>query len=50
MRHYDEKKGPGKLSLRNIIEGGRDAHIEMLAKAARDFWQPMFVSFYNEME
>jgi hypothetical protein len=46
---YLENKGPDKFSLRNILKGDWDAYIDRWAEAARDFSQPIFVSFCNEM-
>jgi beta-mannanase len=46
---YDEDSGPDKFSLSAIIEGKWDAYIDQWAESARQFGQPMFVSFCNEM-
>ena len=46
---YLENKGPDKFSLRNILKGDWDAYIDHWAEAAREFSQPIFVSFCNEM-
>lgn len=43
------EKGPDKFSLYNIIAGQWDDYIDRWADAARDFKQPLFVSFANEM-
>ena len=46
---FDEKRGPDKYALTEILAGKWDAYIDMWADAARDFGQPMMVSFANEM-
>jgi hypothetical protein len=48
-RPYKEGLGPDKYALTNIIAGDHDAYIDMWADAAREFGQPMIVSFANEM-
>src|SRR5207247_9633154 len=46
---YEENHGPDKFSLTNILAGQWDDYIDKWGEAARDFGQPMFVSFANEM-
>ncbi len=48
-RPYVEGRGPDKYSLTSIIAGDHDAYIDRWADSARDFGQPMIVSFANEM-
>lgn len=46
----DEKEiGPDKFSLTNILAGKWDRYIDKWGDAARNFGQPMMVSFANEM-
>ncbi len=42
-------KKPDTYSLSSIIEGKHDAYIDQWATAAKEFGQPMIVSFANEM-
>jgi len=46
---YNEDAGPDQFSLTNILAGKWDRYIDMWADAARDFQQPLMVSFANEM-
>ena len=46
---YEESHGPDKFSLTNILAGQWDEYIDRWAEGARDFGQPVFVSFANEM-
>ena len=46
---YEEGRGPDKFSITSIIEGKHDAYIDQWGDKARDFGQPMIVSFANEM-
>ena len=46
---YEEGRGPDKYSITSIIAGEHDAYIDMWADKAREFGQPMIVSFANEM-
>jgi len=48
-RPYEEDHGPDKYSLTSIIEGKWDAYIDKWGDAAKEFGQPFFVSFGNEM-
>ncbi len=48
-RPYEEGRGPDKYSITSIIAGAHDAYIDMWADKAREFGQPMIVSFANEM-
>ena len=46
---YEEKRGPDRFSLREILAGRWDDYIDRWADGAREFGQPFFVSFCNEM-
>ena len=46
---YEEGRGPDRFSITSIIEGKHDAYIDQWGDKARDFGQPMIVSFANEM-
>ena len=46
---YMQNRGPDKFSLKEILAGRWDAYIDMWADAAKNFGQPFFVSFCNEM-
>lgn len=46
---YDEKKGPDRFSLKEILAGKWDSYIDMWADGAKAFGKPFFVSFCNEM-
>jgi hypothetical protein len=46
---YAEGSGPDKYSLTSIIAGAHDAYIDRWADQAREFGQPLIVSFANEM-
>ncbi|MDB6173276.1 MAG: beta-mannanase [Chthoniobacteraceae bacterium] len=46
---YVESRGIDKYSLTSIIAGEHDAYLDMWADKAREFGQPMIVSFANEM-
>lgn len=48
-RPYKEGRGPDQYSLSSIIAGAHDAYIDRWADGAREFGQPMIVSFANEM-
>lgn len=48
-RPYAEDQGPDKYSLKSILEGKWDAYIDRWADQAKEFNQPFFVSFCNEM-
>ena len=50
-RPYDEDllDGPDKFSLNAILEGKWDAYLDKWGDGAREFGQPFFVSFCNEM-
>lgn len=48
-RPYVEGAGPDKYSLTSIIAGEHDAYLDQWGDAAREFGQPMIVSFANEM-
>ncbi len=48
-RPYEEDKGPDKFSLTAILAGKWDAYIDKWGDGAREFGQPFFVSFCNEM-
>jgi hypothetical protein len=48
-RPYQEGRGPDKYSLTSIIAGEHDAYLDMWADHAREFGQPLIVSFANEM-
>ncbi|MEI6073424.1 MAG: glycosyl hydrolase [Verrucomicrobiae bacterium] len=46
---YEQQKGPDRFSLTEILAGKWDAYIDSWADAAKEFGQPFFVSFCNEM-
>jgi hypothetical protein len=48
-RPYKEGRGPDKYSLTSIVAGANDDYIDQWADAAKEFGQPMIVSFANEM-
>lgn len=48
-RPYEENNGPDRFSLNSIIEGKWDSYIDKWADSAKEFGQPFFVSFGNEM-
>jgi hypothetical protein len=48
-RPYKEGRGPDKYSLTSIVAGTHDEYIDQWADAAKEFGQPMIVSFANEM-
>lgn len=48
-RPYEQDKGPDRFSLTSILAGDWDPYIDSWADAARDFQQPLMVSFANEM-
>ena len=45
---YEEDHGPDKFSLTEILAGRWDAYIDSWADGAREFGQPLIVSFANE--
>ena len=47
-RPYKEAAGPDQYSLTSILEGKHDAYIDRWADQARDFGEPLLVSFANE--
>lgn len=48
-RPYEERTGPDRFSLDNIISGKWDDYIDRWASGARAFGRPLMVSFCNEM-
>ena len=46
---YTESKGPDRFSLRKILAGKWDSYIDRWADGAKEFGEPFFVSFCNEM-
>ena len=48
-RPYQQSHGPDKFSLNAIIAGKWDDYLKMWGDGAREFGQPMVVSFGNEM-
>ncbi|MFZ4778476.1 MAG: glycoside hydrolase family 26 protein [Terrimicrobiaceae bacterium] len=46
---YNESKGPDRFSLKEILAGKWDDYIDRWADGAKEFGNPFFVSFCNEM-
>lgn len=46
---YDENKGPDRFALTEILAGKWDSYIDKWGDGAKEFGQPFFVSFCNEM-
>ncbi len=48
-RPYEQKKGPDRFALTEILAGKWDAYIDLWGDGAKKFEKPFFVSFCNEM-
>lgn len=48
-RPYEQKRGPDRFGLHEIINGTWDEYVDKWGDAAREFGKPIFVSFANEM-
>jgi len=46
---YEEKRGPDRFSLKNVLAGKCDDYIDRWADGAKAFSKPFFVSLCNEM-